>query len=115
MRVSDYSANQLRHLVRFERENVATRIPDGQGGYTGGWELVAEVMGNLAPQNARESVFAQRLEVVTSHRFVMRYGPAIDETMRLDFHGRLMNVRAVIDVEERNRWLVVFLDEGVVT
>lgn len=116
MNVSDYTAAMLRHRASLWEESSegAGGAEDDGGGYRLGWSLVTDAWVNVAPQSARESVFAQRLEHVTSHRIVMRVGAVRpNAAMRVLFEGREFNVRGVIDVEERGRWYVLFCDEGV--
>lgn len=116
MKTEDYSAGQLRHRISLweEASEGAGGTPDAGGGYRLGWVLVGEFWANVAPQSVKESLFAQRLEHITSHRVLLRVGAVRpDAAMRVTFEGREFNVRGVIDVEERRRWYVLFCDEGV--
>lgn len=119
MNVEDYSAGMLRHRVSIYEEasqGAGGSTPDDGGGYKVGWVLVGTFWCNVAPQSVRESLFAARLEHVTSHRILMRYGAVRpDAAMVAIYEGREMNIRGAIDVEEHHRWWVLFCDEGVAT
>ena len=56
-----------------------------------------------------------QLEASVSHRFTMRYRNDITAKNRLKFGTRVFNIRAVINVKERNKWLEIDADEGVAT
>lgn len=114
MQVSDYYAGMLRHLSTVQEE-PSESIPDGTGGRTPDWTDVFTDYGNVAPLSGREGVFAAQLQAVTSHRVLYRWRPGIDAGMRIVFGSRVFNIRAAINVEERDRWLVLFCDEGVAT
>lgn len=114
MNVGDYFAGMLRHLVVIQEE-PSESTPDGAGGRTPDWTDVFTDYGNVAPLSGRESVIAAQLTEVTSHRVLLRWRPDVNAGMRVKFGVRLLNIRSAINVEERDRWLVLFCDEGVVT
>lgn len=120
MIVSDYSAGMLRHKVRITREGTeadgaGAKIPDGAGGYTFRWLPVWEGYVNLGPVSGREAVSAAQLQGTVDGRAVMRFGPAIQSSHRIEYRDRVMNILAPINVEERDRWLVLFYTEGGAT
>lgn len=43
----------------------------------------------------------------------LRYLPGLDETMRILHGGKVFNIRAVLDIEERHRTMIVITDTGV--
>jgi len=114
MNLGDYFAGMLRHLVTIQEE-PSESTPDGAGGRTPDWTDVFTDYGNVGPLSGRESVFAAQLEAVTSHRVLLRWREGVDAGMRVQFGSRLFNIRSVINVDERDRWLVLFCDEGVAT
>lgn len=115
MKCCDITAGMLRHLVNFEaQQNVA----DGGGGSKLNWvPFAANVPGFLNPmvRSARESVFAKRLETNITHHFITRFRADIDSDHRVVFNGRLFQIRGVINMEERNIWLDLVLEEGPIT
>lgn len=119
MRVTDYHAGLLRHRVTVQREATAAEggVPDGRGGRALQWVDVATRWAGVTPTAGREALFAQQLEAVTTHRVLLRWESGYTPTpaMRVMLGARAFNVRAAINVEERNRWWVLFCDEGTAT
>ena len=56
-----------------------------------------------------------RLEANTTHRIFIRYRDDFDTSDRINYAGRLMQIRAVINIEENNKWLEIYADEGAKT
>jgi SPP1 family predicted phage head-tail adaptor len=108
----DLYAGKLRHSIVFERE---TRTADGAGGSSIVWGTVATVRAFVRPMSGSESVHAQRLEARITHRVFIRYRNDLLTSDRISFGGRLMQIRALINLEERNRWLEIHAEEGVAT
>jgi len=106
----------LRHTVTLQRE---TRAPDGGGGYLHEWENVATVRASVEPLTAKdrrlEALHGRQLASATTHKVTTRYRAGVTAAMRVVFRGRPLNIRAVVDLGERNRWLVLLCEEGVAT
>ena len=104
----------MRHRLDLQRE---TKTPDGGGGYVLDWETVATVWGEVRPIAGRERLEAMRLASAVTHRAVIRWqaGLAPDAEWRLVKDGRAFNIRAVVNLEERNRFLELLCEEGVAT
>jgi SPP1 family predicted phage head-tail adaptor len=114
MKCCDLTAGKLRHSVAFERE---TRTADGGGGSTIVWAKITngDARAFVKPMSGSESVQAQRLEARITHRVFIRYRDDLLTSDRINFGGRLMQIRAIINLEERNRWIEIHAEEGVVT
>jgi SPP1 family predicted phage head-tail adaptor len=93
---------RLRHRLTLE---AADRTPDGGGGASEAWATVATVWAEITPTGGTESVDADALTGRISHEIVFRYRPDIAPVMRLRSAARLFEIAAVIDVDERRRWL----------
>lgn len=103
----------FRHRITFQ-EQVET--PDGGGGYDLSWQNIAEmptVWARIIPLSGSERLAAQRLESRITHRIRIRYRAGITPDLRAAFKGRTFNIRAVINVEEKNRFLDLLAEEGV--
>jgi SPP1 family predicted phage head-tail adaptor len=48
-----------------------------------------------------------------THSIFIRYTADILPTDRVNFKGRYMQIRAVVNMEERNRWIELACEEGV--
>ena len=112
MKCCDLTAGKLRHSIAFERE---TRTADGGGGSTIVWAKIAAVSAFVKPMSGSESVQAQRLDARITHRVFIRYRNDLLTSDRINFGGRLMQIRALINLEERNKWLEIHAEEGVAT
>ena len=67
----------------------------------------------INPKSGAERVRGMQLEATITHSIFIRYTADIMPTDRVNFNGRLMQIRAVINIEERNRWLELACEEGV--
>lgn len=93
---------RLRHRLTLE---AATRTPDGGGGASETWTTVAEVWAEISPTSGTEAVDSDALTGRVSHEIVFRYRSGVAPAMRLRSGTRLFEIAAVIDVDERRRWL----------
>jgi len=100
----------LRHTISLEKP---ARIPDGCGGEVDGWieELTAKA--EIVPVSGHERLQSMRLEADVTHRVRMRYSAIVKPWHRIRFGDRYFNIRSVLNVEERNRWLELKAEEGV--
>lgn len=96
------SIGRLRHRLTLE---AASRTPDGGGGASETWTTVAEVWAGITPTGGIEVVDADALTGRVSHEIVFRYRPDVVPAMRLRGSTRLFEIAAVINVDERRRWL----------
>lgn len=112
MKCCDLTAGKLRHTIDIEREQST---PDGAGGSLITWETVATVRAFIKPMSGGERLQSMRLEATVTHRIFIRYRSDILTSDRIVYDGRPMQIRALINIEERNRWIEVYADEGEVT
>ena len=108
-------ARELRHKIIIQAENPQT---DGGGGEGDPWAApttVATARARIEPLKGSEQLRAMQLEDKVSHRVTIRYRSGITAKQRIKFGSRLLNIRAVINPEERNRFLELLCDEGVAT
>ncbi len=108
-------ACDLRHKISIQRANPTA---DDGGGHTDPWEnptTVATARACIEPLKGDERLKAMQLEDKVSHKITLRYQAGISAQHRVLFGGRVFNIRAVVNLEERNRWLQIFAEEGVAT
>lgn len=98
----------LRHRMRLE---VVTRVPDGAGGAEETWSLVAELWAAVKPLSGEEGLAADRIAGRASHEVVVRYRPGVMPAMRLVLGTRTFDIRAVLDIDERRRFLRCLVEE----
>lgn len=92
----------LRHRVQIE---AAARTSDGGGGATISWTLVADVWAAIWPRNSDEMFELDRVAGKATHDIWIRFRSDVKPDMRIRFGARVFDIRGVIDVEDRARWL----------
>lgn len=99
---------KLRHRVTFVQDQ---EVPDGMGGVTVQPVDVATVWAAVEPLQGRERYAAQQVQAETSHRVTIRYRAGLNTAMRIRFQGRMFNILAIIDPEERREQLQLLCAE----
>lgn len=87
--------------------------PDGGGGVTRAWSLVAEVWGAIRPASGGERFEADGLRGSVSHEVWIRFRSGVVPEMRFMLGSRIFEIRAVIDSGERHRFLRCLVEESV--
>lgn len=93
---------RLRHRLTLES---VSRTPDGGGGASESWTTVATVWAEITPTGGAEAMDADALTGRISHQIVFRYRSNVAPAMRLRSGSRTFEITAVIDIDERRRWL----------
>ncbi len=101
-------AGALRHRVILES---AVSTADGGGGMTTDWQQIAALWVAIHPLSGDERLAAGQFSSQLSHEIVLRYRPQLLPEMRFRKGERIFEIRAVINVEERGRWLRTFCEE----
>ena len=101
-------AGRLRHRVAIEQEG---RAGDGGGGAAQSWTTFATISAAVVPLSGREAELAAQVGSVVSHRVEIRYRAGVTSKMRVKFGSRVLNIRAVLNIEERNRELHLMCEE----
>ena len=92
----------LRHrLVLEERVSIA----DGGGGASESWTEVATLWASMHQKSGREREAADRLGVHATTDITIRYRSGVTTDMRFRLGTQHFNIRAVLDVDGRRRWL----------
>lgn len=112
MKCCELTSASLIHVADIEGP---TKVPDGQGGNTNSWGVVIHaVRCKVTPISSREQVHLDRLESTLASRMVMRYRSDVTAGMVVLFKGFRHNIRGKPrNLENRNRWLELDLEEGV--
>lgn len=106
-------AGGLRQKVTIQQES---NTDDGQGGSTKGWSAFASSVDcRLEPLRGDERLQAGTLEPRITHRATIRYRSGVTAGMRLLLGSTAYNIRAVTNPDERQRYLVMDVEEGVAT
>lgn len=110
MKCCDIYAGMLRNSIIIERE---VSLPNDSGGQDIVWVTHKNVKAFIKPKSGTERVRGMKLESPLTHSIMIRYTADVLPTDRVNFKGRYMQIRAVINIEERNRWLELACEEGV--
>jgi SPP1 family predicted phage head-tail adaptor len=106
--VTEVGPSALRRRLTLEQLD---RVSDDGGGFTESWITVATLAADLRPIGGNESVEADRITGSVSHEVVLRYRPGVVPAMRFRLDTRIFQILAVIDVDERRRWLKCWCEE----
>ena len=113
MKCCDLTSGLLRHQITIQRES---KTKDAVGGYDGStWATHLQPYAYIKPVSGFERLQAMKLEATISHKIYIRYVADISPNDRIVFNSRTMQIRAIINIEERDKWLELTCDEGVVT
>lgn len=100
--------SEIQHQITIQE---ITYTPDGSGGQTPTWTALATVWASLKPKIVKEVVFGQKLESRVEHEIFFRYLAGVSTDDRIIFGSRTFQIKAVINIEERNEWLKVVSEE----
>ena len=92
----------LRHRVALQ---APVRTGDGGGGAVVTWSTIAEVWAAIRPQGGSEAVFAEAVSGVVTHDITIRHRAGVVPAMRFSWDGRIFEITAVLDIDERRRML----------
>jgi SPP1 family predicted phage head-tail adaptor len=114
MKCCDLNAGMLRTVVQFQRK---VRVPDGSGGASETWQNIAgaPTRAHIKSLSGSERFASARIEATATHRVTVRYFAGLTEADRIVFGGRAANIRFQDNLEQRNRWLVLDVQTGVVS
>ena len=106
----------LRHLIEIQN---ATQTSDSAGGYTNAYNLVAKVFASITPKRGNEAYsegqHGSQIENPITHEIFIRYRDdvTIDNASKIVFGEREFNIRSILDLEEKNRFLKIEAQEHV--
>lgn len=92
----------LRHRLRLE---APIRTADGAGGASVAWASVAEVWADVRPSTGTETVASEAVSGRISHEIIVRHRADVVPAMRFRLGGRILEILAVLDIDERRRHL----------
>jgi SPP1 family predicted phage head-tail adaptor len=115
MKCCDITAGMLRHKINIES---FTAVSDGAGGSTVTWAATpanTNIWCKVRPASGGERFYAMRTEADTTHVIITRWKTGITPAMRVNFGGRLMQIKSVINIEERDKWMEIRAVENEAT
>lgn len=100
----------LRQRVMLQRR---VEVADTGGGVSLVWTDIAELWAGILPLAGGERVREMRVQPVQNFLIQLRYRDDITTADRLLFGQRVLNIRSIRNVNERNQWLECRCEEGV--
>lgn len=96
-------------------ENPGDPVPDGEGGYTEGWQFLWPPMAwaHIAPASATDLERAASGTVLSTatHLVTMLYHPGVTIETRISYGARKFQVTSVRNPDEANRELIIVAEE----
>jgi len=111
-----HTAGDLTAKITIQRKTTA---PDGMGGAVDTWADIATPFAKWAALSGSELWRAQRLSPTITARAVIRFrgdaygAPYYAPSDRVMYRNREYAVSAVIDADDGQKWLELYLSEGV--
>ena len=112
MKCCDLFPGALRNQIIVQRES---KTADDLGGGATTWVDYATIRAFIKPVSGGERWHSMRIEADITHRIFIRYRSDLRTDDRINYQGRFMQIRALINIEERNRWLEIYAQEGPAT
>lgn len=106
------SLGKMRHKIQFESRD---KTSDGAGGFSSSWDEAKEVWAHMKPASMRENFRGMKISEETSYEFTIRYQTGISAGQRIKYNDRIFNVKSVLNRDERDKYLDILAEEGVVT
>ena len=106
--MSELNSGALRHRLTLQTP-VRTENEGGAAVIT--WTNVADVFAGIVPDAGREMAAADGTTARVTHEILIRYRAGVLPAMRLVGEGRVFEIHAVLDVEDRRQWLKCLCEE----
>ncbi len=107
-----YRPGEMDQRVDLQAEE---RTPDGQGGFTAAWVSQGSAWAHVRPLRGSEREHGDRIQAEGGYMVVIRYRADINETWRIVWNGRNMNIRFLQDEGPRALYLPMEVERGVAT
>jgi SPP1 family predicted phage head-tail adaptor len=109
----EQSVSERAHRVTLENPGAA--VPDGDGGFTEGWDPIGTLWGRVSPASEADlrQVVAGTVTALLPYLVVVPYIAGVTTQTRVTYHGRHFAVQAVRNVDERNIRLEIICEERV--
>lgn len=112
MKCCELTAGKLRTPIVIQQY---TDVSDGMGGVVKTWVPVLTVRSMWKHATMYERLQAMKLNAGVLHRVYIRYSSVPTAKHRIFYKGQAYQIRGVVDIEERGRWLELAVEEGVPT
>jgi SPP1 family predicted phage head-tail adaptor len=97
-------------MTREVKIYAATRVSDGQGGYTTTFALQSTVWGDLRPNNQVRAIGESELQFDRSNRLYIRFGVTINDSDEVEVESIRYTIASITNVENQNRFLELIIN-----
>ncbi len=101
-------SGSLRNKINIEH---AMNVKNSVGEQTKTWSIFAEVYAEAKPIRSTERFVSQRLQTEVNFQFRVRFLSGIEHDMRVVYNERIFDIDSVLNVEERNKELIILASE----
>jgi SPP1 family predicted phage head-tail adaptor len=101
---------ELRHRLVLE---APAETPDGAGGTSRGYEMIAALWARVTPVSARGDLVAAGTGATVTHRIVIRSRSDVTTRHRLRDGARIFRIEALRDHDGRGRFTEIDAEERV--
>lgn len=102
-------AGALRHPIAIETRSTTV---DSYGEQSHSWTRFASAFAEVVPLTGRELVNAQSFRPDVTTRIRTRWVPNVTSAMRVAYGSRVLEIVGVINVDERDREMILICSEG---
>ncbi|MGE5510152.1 MAG: phage head closure protein [Bacteroidota bacterium] len=100
----------LRYRVELQQP---VRTSDGGGGAAEIWDTVAELWAAVIPVRGEERISAEAVSGEVTHEVWIRHRTGVTPSMRFGLDGRVLDIRAVIPVDDGRRLKCLCLERSL--
>lgn len=112
MKCCDVTAGMLREKLFIQRE---TLTQDALGGDVKEFSSIGSTFGYVQPTGGGERFFGQQLEATITHKIVIRFRTNINPADRILLRGEPLQIRRILNLEMRDKFLELHCEQGVAT
>lgn len=77
------------------------------------WQPIRTCWAAIKTVKGQEYFSAAAVQAERTYRFIVRYTPNINETMKINYNGRLFDIQSVLNDDEEKRTLTIIATERV--
>jgi len=103
-------AGKLKKRVVIQKN---TPTQDAYGSEVESWATFATRWASVEPLKGQEFFAAQQTDAALTVAFRLRYLAGVTTEMRVSYNSRLFDIHSAINVDERNRELILMCTEAV--
>lgn len=103
------SIGRLRYKVELQS---ATNTSDGAGGFSQTYSTIANLFADIRPTNGDESYRQGKVQEKLTHKIYIRHRNDIKTDYKILYDQRTFNIKSIINIDERDRFLELTCSEG---